>query len=192
MKFSLSFFGHHFFLVFGFGLIAALGRAIQLGAMGVASNGPQVLLEILIEAARVLTFLFVLGEGSIAIGSRRIKKVILFSRDQWKHTFTIVITRLRVNWKALIVNGVVFSAFALSVNYVINKVAYGTDLLATVQNSRLLALETSEWVLILFFKNLTVIPFTIIFDGFFLRWITSKLEYSDPSLSGSQQREIQL
>jgi hypothetical protein len=175
VKYSIHFFGLHFLVVFGAGLVAAIGRAIQLGAMDHVSSGVNNLLEILIAAARVLTFLLVLGEGSIGKGARRIRSIFLLNGAQWRLISEAVITKLRVNWLSLVTNLLVYSAIAFMINFTIDKVAYDTDLLINLQSSHILSPQTSEWVLLLFFKNLTVIPFTIIFNGFLLLWVTGKL-----------------
>ena len=165
VKHSVDFFGVHFLLVFGAGLIAGLGRAIQLGAMHEVSGGVNTLLEIIIETARILTFLLVLGEGSIGKGTQSVRSIFLLNRAQWKSIWSVVITRIKVNWIALVINLLMYSVVAFIINFIIDKVAYDTELLTMLQNSHILAPKTSEWVLLLFFKNLTVIPFTIIFNG---------------------------
>ena len=175
VKYSIDFFGVHFLLVFGAGLIAAVGRAIQLGAMHEVSGGVNTLLEIIIETARILTFLLVLGEGILGKGAQRVRSIFLLNRVQWKSIWVVVIARLKVNWIALVINLMMYSAVAFIVNFMIDKVAYDTELLAMLQNSHILAPKTSEWVLLLFFKNLTVIPFTIIFNGVLLLWATNNL-----------------
>jgi hypothetical protein len=175
VKYSIHFFGLHFLVVFGAGLVAAIGRAIQLGAMDHVSSGVNNLLEILIAAARVLTFLLVLGEGSIGKGARRIRSIFHLKGAQWRSISEAVITKLRVNWLSLVTNLLVYSAIAFMINFTIDKVAYDTDLLINLQSSHILSPQTSEWVLLLFLKNLTVIPFTIIFNGFLLLWVTGKL-----------------
>jgi hypothetical protein len=175
VKYSIHFFGAHFLLVFSAGLIAALGRAIQLGAMSEVSAALNTLLEIIIESARVMTFLLALGEGSIGKGVRSISSIFHLTRTQWKSTWLIIINRLKANWLPLVINLLVFSAIAFVMNFIIDKVAYRTELLATLQSSDILDPQASEWVLLLFFKNLTVIPFTIIFNCLLLLWLTDNL-----------------
>jgi len=177
VKYSIDFFGAHFLLVFGAGLLAALGRAIQLGAMHEVSGGGNTLLEIIIETARILTFLLVLGEGSIGKGAQRVKGVFRLNRTQWTSIWSVVIARLKVNWVALVINLLMYSVVVFIINFMIGRVAYDTDLLTMLQNSHILAPKTSEWVLLLFFKNLTVIPFTIIFNAGFMLWVTNNLRY---------------
>jgi len=175
VKYSIEFFGRHFIFVFGAGLIAAVGRAIQLGARGEISGGLNLLLEIVIAVARISTFLLVIGEGNVGKGVQRVKTIFYLKSDQWKLIGITVIARLKLNWLALILNLLTYSAIAMIINFVIDKIAYNTNLLKTLQNSNILATGTTEWVLLLFFKNITVIPFTIIFNGFILLWLTNSL-----------------
>jgi hypothetical protein len=176
VKYSIQFFGAHFVFVFGAGLIAAFGRSIQLGALGEISGGLNTLLEIIIESARILTFLLVIGEGSIGKGVNRIKNLFRLNWSQWKSIYSIVITRMKANWIALVINLLIYSVIAFIINFIIDKVAYDTELLTTLHNSNILAPNTTEWVLLLFFKNLTVIPFTLIFNGNVFLWVTDTLQ----------------
>ena len=127
VKYSIDFFGIHFLLVFGAGLIAALGRAIQLGAMHEVSDGVNTLLEIIIETARIMTFLLVLGEGGIGKGAQRVRSIFLLNRAQWKSIWSVVITRLKVNWITIVINLLMYSAVAFIINFLIDKVAYDTE-----------------------------------------------------------------
>src|SRR5688572_23966475 len=100
VKYSIDFFGIHFFFVFGAGLLAGVGRSIQLGAIHEVSAGLNTLLEIIIETARILTFLLVLGEGSIGKGAHRVRSIFLLGPRQWKSIWSVVITRIKMNWIA--------------------------------------------------------------------------------------------
>ena len=173
VKNTIEFFGRHFILIFGLGVVAALGRAIQLGGRGEISGGVDIFLEIVIAATRILTFVFVLGESKIGDGVKRVISVFQLDRAQWKSIGSNIIYRLKSNWLALLINLVVYSAIAMMINFLIDKIAYNSNLLKTLQNSHILASNTTEWVLLLFFKNITVIPFTIIFNAFILLWITN-------------------
>jgi len=173
VKNTIEFFGRHFILIFGLGVVAALGRAIQLGARGEVSGGVDSFLEIVIATARILTFLFVLGESKIGDGVKRVISVFQLDRAQWKSIGSNIIYRLKSNWLALLINLVVYSAIAMMINFLIDNIAYNSNLLKSLQNSHILASNTTEWVLLLFFKNITVIPFTIIFNAFILLWITN-------------------
>lgn len=175
VKYCVEFFGRHFLFVFGAGLVAGFGRAIQLGARGEISGGINLILEIIIAMARILTFLLVVGEGSIGNGVQRVRDIFHVNRAQWRSIGLNVAARLKVNWLALLINLLVYAAIAASINFAIDKIAYNTNFLSSLQNSHILVPNTTEWIVLLFFKNITVIPFTIIFNGFILLWVTNSL-----------------
>src|SRR5687767_10061552 len=142
VKDSIHFFGAHFVFLFVAGLIAALGRSIQLGALGAITGGLDTLLEFIIEIARILTFLLVIGEGSVGKGVNRIKSLFALNWSQWKSIYSIVGTRIKTNWIALLTNLLIYSVIAFIINFIIDKVAYDTKLLITLQNSNILAPHT--------------------------------------------------
>ena len=181
VKYSIEFFGRHFILIFGAGLIAGVGRTIQLGAIGEISGGADSFLELVIATARILTFILILGEGRISIGVQRVRSIFQLNRAQWQSIGLNIITRLKSNWLALLINLIVYSAIAMIINYLIDKIAYNSNLLKALQNSHILAANTTEWVILLFFKNITVIPFTIIFNGFVLLWVANSGRFSKKS-----------
>ena len=129
VKNTIEFFGRHFILIFGLGVVAALGRAIQLGARGEVSGGVDSFLEIVIATARILTFLFVLGESKIGDGVKRVISVFQLDRAQWKSIGSNIIYRLKSNWLALLINLVVYSAIAMMINFLIDNIAYNSNFL---------------------------------------------------------------
>ncbi len=72
---AIYFFRKHFLIVLGLGLVAAFGRVIQLGGFGEITSTVNILLEIPIESARIILFLYVLGFANIKTGFLRIKKI---------------------------------------------------------------------------------------------------------------------
>ena len=77
-------------VVLGLGLIAAFGRVIQLGGFGVVSTSTNIILEGIVETARILLFLYVLGLANLKKGILRIKH--LFTRkDTRKQQWLIAI-----------------------------------------------------------------------------------------------------
>ena len=74
-----------------------------------------------------------------------------------------------------------FSLVAWSVNYLIDLLAYQTCLYLTLKENGVLVESSSEWTILLFFKNLSVIPFTLVFETLFVLWLTNKLpNYKTP------------
>jgi hypothetical protein len=171
---SFWFFKNHFLIIFSLGLVAALGRAIQLEAFGSISTSFHIILEIVIELARLLIFLYALGLSNIRFGWRRV--VTLFrKKGSWSSNWNIAVSQLKIQWRLLVFNLTVFLALAAVINLLIDYATYQTCLYAKLQANQLISPKASEWALILFFKNISVIPFTLVFNALFLLWITNKL-----------------
>lgn len=69
---SILFFKNHFAIIIFFALIAAFGRTIQLGAFRTISSALNIILEVMIESARVLIFLYTLGLTNFKTGVLRV------------------------------------------------------------------------------------------------------------------------
>ena len=171
---SLYFFKKHFITIIGLGFIAALGRVIQLGGFGQITTWMNVILEIVIESARILLFLYVLGFANIQNGILRIKHLVT-RKDDRKKFFTIAIQKLKKQWFLVSLNIIGFLLIAWGINFLIDLLAYETCLYLSLKTDGILAESSSEWTILLFFKNLTVIPFTLIFDTILLLWLVNKL-----------------
>ena len=171
---TLYFFKKHFLIIMGLGLIAALGRVIQLGGFGQITNWMNVILEVVVESARILLFLYVLGFANVKNGVLRIKH-LLTHRDNRKKLLTNAIHKLKKQWLPLSLNIIGFLVIASIINYLIDLLAYETCLYLSLKTDGILAESSSEWTILLFFKNLTVIPLTLIFDTVLLLWLANKL-----------------
>jgi len=171
---TLHFFRKHFMAIIGLGLIAAFGRVIQLGGFGEIANWMNIVLEVVIESARILLFLYVLGLANVRSGVLRIKH-LLTHKDHGKKLLTSSIQKLKKHWFSISLNVIAFLLIAWAINYLIELLAYETCFYLTLKKDGILADSSSEWTLLLFFKNLTVIPLTLIFDTVLLLWLTNKL-----------------
>jgi hypothetical protein len=69
---SISFF-KNIFVIAGLGFIAGFGRVIQLGGFGKINPSFNIFLEVIVESAGILIFLYVLGMASIKTGVGRIR-----------------------------------------------------------------------------------------------------------------------
>ena len=170
---TLHFFRKHFMAIIGLGLIAAFGRVIQLGGFGEITNWMNILLEVVIESARILLFLYVLGLANVRNGVLRIKH-LLTHKDNRKKLLTNAIQKLKTHWFSISLNIIAFLLFAWAINYLIELLAYETCLYLSLRKDGILADTSSEWTVLLFFKNLTVIPLTLIFDAILLLWLANK------------------
>lgn len=171
---TVYFFKKHFLTIIGFGLIAAFGRVIQLGGFGQISGWMNVVLEVVVESARILLFLYVLGIANVKNGVLRIKHILTHKGDR-KKLLTNAIDKLKKHWLPLLLNIIGFLIIASLINYLIDLLAYETCLYLSLKTDGILAESSSEWTILLFFKNLTVIPLTLIFDTVLLLWLANKL-----------------
>lgn len=170
---TVHFVKRHFIVITGLGLIAAFGRVIQLGGFGQIAPWMNMVLEVVVMSARILIFLYVLGLASIKDGVVRIRNVFTH-KDKRKRAWAIAVTKLRSQWVLVLLNIAGFLAIAFIINYLIDLLAYETCLYLSLKNNGILANASSEWTILLFFKNISVIPFMLAFDAVFLLWITNK------------------
>ena len=177
---AVYFFKNHFLIVIGLGLIAAFGRVIQLGGFGEITSTFSIVLEIIIETSRILLFLYVLGLANIKNGILRIKR-FLTQKANRKLQWNNAVKTFKQQWFSIMLNLIGFSLVAWSVNYLIDLLAYQTRLYLTLKENGVLVESSSEWTILLFFKNLSVIPFTLVFETLFVLWLTNKLpNYKTP------------
>src|SRR4051812_30520240 len=142
-KSSIAFFRNNFSKIITLGLIAAVGRTIQLGAFGTISSSTNLLLEIPIEASRVLIFLYTLGLKDVQAGASRLIQV--FTRKIKRQVYwKTAITTLKTNWLSVLANLIVFSAVALVINKLIDYAAYQTCLLFKLKAGNLISETASE------------------------------------------------
>ena len=171
---TVYFFKKHFLAIIGLGSIAAFGRVIQLGGFGQITGWMNVVLEVVVESARILLFLYVLGLANVKNGVLRVKHLVTQKEDR-KKLFTNAIYKLKKQWLSLLLNIIGFLIIASIINYLIDLLAYETCLYLSLKTDGILAESSSEWTILLFFKNLTVIPLILIFDTVLLLWLANKL-----------------
>ena len=175
LKSTIFFFRKHFLIIMGLGLVSATGRVIQLGGFGPVSSAMHTALEIAVESARILLVFYVLGIASVRGGILRLKRFFT-QRANRKSLWITAIQKLRSQWKAILLNFSGFALLAWGMNYLINALAYQTCFYLMLKKEGILAAASSEWTILLFFKNLSVIPFTLIFETMFLLWLTNRLQ----------------
>ena len=172
--YTFRFIKDNFLIIFGLGLITAIGRAIQLRAFGPINPVSHILLEIMIESARVALIFYVLGLANIKSGLTKIVRVVR-SKESRRQNWRVAIIKLRQQWSIILINLVAFLIVAYLFNLLIDHIAYETCLYITLIARQLISEQSSVWALILFFKNVSVIPFTLVFQTLFLLWITNRL-----------------
>lgn len=177
LLYTLQFIRSNFLIIFGLGLIAAIGRAIQLRVFGPISPLSHTLLEIIIESARVALVFYALGLANLKSGFIKVIRVVK-DKESRRHNWRVAINKLRQQWSTILINLVAFLLIAYLFNLLIDHIAYETCLYITLMAHRLISEQSSVWALILFFKNVSVIPFTLVFQALFILWITNRLPNS--------------
>jgi hypothetical protein len=173
---TLRFIRKHLLVILCLGLIAAFGRAAQLRAFGEIPYWLHTVLEVVIQSARILIFLFALGLTHVKKGFGRFIIVLTPGKASLKNWTTAWIT-LRKHWLAVLLNLLSFGLIAFLMNLFIDHIAYQTCLYAQLQREGFISGSTSEWSLILFIKNISVIPLTLVFNATLLLWFTDKLPH---------------
>jgi hypothetical protein len=171
---TFRFIKNNFWVIFSLGLIAAVGRTIQLRAFGPITPATHILLEILVESARLAIILYALGLANIKSGLSKIVRLVI-NRSARRQNWQVATTKLSQQWLAILINLGAFLLMAYLNNLLIDHIAYETCLYIALTTRQLISEESSVWALILFFKNISVIPFTLVFQTLFILWITNRL-----------------
>ncbi len=133
------------------------------------------MLEVTIESTRLLNFLYTLGLTNVKKGGLRIVQLFTKAANRTQNWRTAIIF-LKTSWKQVLLNITVYLIVTFIINKLIEYAACQTCLLYKLKLENIISETSSEWVLLLFFKNLSVIPLTLIFNVIFLLWITNKLK----------------
>lgn len=134
--------------IFSLSLVEATARAIQLGALGEVSGGTFAALEIPVWAARAGIFFVILGGGNPLHWQKGAERL----QEYMKRPFGLP----RV-WRPMLIQAFLFSLFVLLANA-------GSELLAEAIASQGYAAPLNQTEPILFFfKNMIVIPLTLVF-----------------------------
>jgi hypothetical protein len=166
---SFVFCGRFLPVVLVLGLVAAVSRALQIGAAGELTREAHLALEVIVEGARSLLALYVLGLGSMLGGWMALKRAFglrAHFRSELREAF-------RARWKVLVVNLLAFGAIAALVNGAIFAVARNWTALEMLKHCGWIAEQAGPWVTILFPKNVTLIPWTLVFMVMLGFWLVS-------------------
>ena len=171
---AIYFIKKHFLVILSLGLVSAFGRVIQLGGFGEIPGWVNIILEIIVESSRILLFLFVLGLANVKKGISRIRDLFT-KKNMWRSNWSVSIEKIKKQWLSVLLNLVAFLIIASMFNYLIDQLAYQTCLYLSLKENGILVDSSSVWTILLFFKNLSVIPFTLVFETLLILWITGKL-----------------
>jgi hypothetical protein len=171
---SFRFWVNHFGLISFCMLFAALGRAIQMRVFGPIPSPAFIGLEIVVELARIVTVLVIIGHGNLRRGIGNAASIFRFKREQWRGVGISARATVRQHWPVLLWNLLVFSLIAFVFNWINGLIADKSGALIFLKNSGFIQTSATGMPLVFFLKNLTVIPFTLVFDYGLVRWLSGK------------------
>ncbi|WP_460674270.1 hypothetical protein [Larkinella ripae] len=163
-------------------LFAALGRAVQMKIFGPIPSSLFVSLEILVEAARIITILVIVGHGNWRQGVQNLGVLFRFKKQQWRETGRTARTMLRLHWPVLLGNLLLFSLLAYGFNAINRLIAEHRAVFYGLKDFGFMHQAATSMPLFFFLKNLTVIPFTVIFEYGLFMALAGKL----PRFSGNE------
>ena len=153
--------------VLGLGLVAAIGRMVQVGAAGEIPRATHLALEVAIEGARLALLLHVLGEGSMVAGGHTVARILRQPRAAWQRARAA----LRGRSPGVVLNLLAFGAIAAVANFAIFRIAGQWTALAMLKHCGWIADQAGPWVTILFLKNVSIIPWTLVFLAGLACWL---------------------
>ena len=147
--------------ILGLGLLAAAGRAIQVGPGRAWPKPAYVAFEIVVEALRLLIFVVVIGLGHPAAGVHSI--AAFFHDDAASHAFARIGQGLARRWPEALAALALFALVSVGANLL----TFAAANLPLVRRAAAAALPDADQsrlklATVLFNKNLTIIPFTMI------------------------------
>ncbi|RAJ94470.1 hypothetical protein LX87_04357 [Larkinella arboricola] len=174
LNWSFRFWWTYFVPISFWMLLAALGRAIQMRLFGPIPSGVYYGLEILVECVRIITVLVIVGHGSPRQGARKIVRLFRFNRSQWREIGRAVRLTIRQQWAVSLINLLVFSLIAFGFNKLNGIIADQSVLLPFLKRNGLVDAAATGMPVFFFLKNLTVIPFTLVFEYGLFCWLARR------------------
>jgi steroid 5-alpha reductase family enzyme len=151
--------------IIGFGLLSAIGRAIQVGWEDSIPLLLYLLLGGIVWGSRIGIFLVAIGGGSLRVGSATIRRIHKMSEQERETNVESMGNSFKHNWLDVAVSFVIFLIFVYLIpNIIISQIAENESVLGFVQYFGLQGLddESVRTVIVFFLKNITIIPFTIV------------------------------
>ncbi len=170
-----QFVSRHGLKVLSLGLIAAFGRGIQEGGWGAISSIGFWGLEFVVEGARLGLVILVLGNGSLKIGFWRVVAIFSVKKSDWKQTWTQFKKKVSANKIALLLNFALFLMIAALFNFSIHA-GIEAGLLEYLKTNHIVDARASKWPVVLWLKNVSIIPFTLIFETILILLLTAPLK----------------
>ncbi|MCC9076085.1 hypothetical protein FKZ61_008170 [Litorilinea aerophila] len=148
-------------------LVPAIGRVIQTDEVRIVNKQTYWLIEIIVEGARVILFIFLIGSGVFSLGIERIKSIFKTPKMQWYVIPSTVFHSIKTHYFELLATTVVFTLLAFLLNSLIQYLVSDEKLLLSIhKNTTLKFLNKTS--LSLFLKNLSVIPLTLFYEAWLI------------------------
>jgi len=162
------------FWILGLGLIAGIGRFIQEGGSGAISSSTQIILDIVVNTARLLTVFIVIGKGSLQNGLNAITNIFRLTKAKWASIWENIKRNFSGNYLALLINFIIYILIAGIINISLFTLFEHTAFLEWLKSNQLLSPSASKWPVLLLLKNISIIPFTFVFEILIVIWIVGK------------------
>lgn len=169
-----TYFKRNFILILSLGVVAGLGRFFQEGGYGEITPSMHGILEVAINGARLLLIFLIIGQGYVQVGFNNLIKLISLSRNEWYHIWATVKSNFANNFLAILTNFIICIVMAIVFNIALFALFEYTTFLDWLKSTELLSPTASKWPVLLFFKNISIIPFTLIFETLFVMWIVER------------------
>ncbi|RFS15633.1 hypothetical protein [Emticicia sp. C21] len=169
-----TYFKRNFILILSLGAVAGLGRFFQEGGYGEITPSMHGILEVVINGARLLIIFLIIGQGYVQIGFNNLTNLFRLTRDEWSHVWATVKSNFSNNSIAILTNFIILIVVAVIFNIALFALFDYTTFLDWLKSTELLSPTASKWPVLLFFKNISIIPFTLIFETLFVMWIVER------------------
>ncbi|GAB3274533.1 hypothetical protein GCM10027347_47480 [Larkinella harenae] len=166
-------------------LWAALGRAIQMRIFGPVPPSFHLALEIVVESARIMTVLVIIGHGNIQQGVRKSASIMQLKKKEWRAVGQAIRTNFRLHWANVFIHLMVFSLLAFGFNRLNDWIANHSAVFYGMKDFGIIHEQATPTPLFFFLKNLTVIPFTLLFEYGLFRWLAGQMAF-DTDLIGAK------
>ncbi|MGA0556636.1 hypothetical protein ACO2Q8_08295 [Larkinella sp. VNQ87] len=163
----------------GWMLLAALGRAVQMRIFGPVSSPVYTGLEVVVELARIITLLVIIGHGNLRRGAQKLVLLLRYKSSNWREVGQTIWTIGRQDWPILLWNLLAFSLLAFGFNKLNGLIADHEAVQALLRQNGLMHTSATGMPVFFFLKNLTVIPFTLIFEYGLFCWLAGKMMLSE-------------
>lgn len=164
----------NFLLIFILGLTAGIGRFVQEGGIGEISPIAYGIMEIAVNLARLLIIVAIIGQGSLRAGFNNFMNVFRLRNADWHEVWTNVKHNFLNNFLAILVNFITFIVIAVISNIALFALLEYTTFLTWLKTAELISPAATQWPVVLFLKNISIIPFTLVFETLFVLWIVER------------------